>query len=587
MVKKTSFREGPVPNPRKQAQRKGQGSQKTKLTIMTWKKLTFGTFKTSLFTIWAVTATLLTACGTSELLEVPETPLAKTEEGKPANDSTTVAAKKAAAYTPLQINYYKPKEILPILSQLESEDERWIERWYAPIDHLGIAEGTKIRDMMWKYGAWSHSPDEYKNLMSRLYAGMTLEEPIWYDNYEYVWEKPTNSPTNHATNSRNILNTILDDKTKFLVHAKWSPWWVTVAERVDANPDNIYIFWNSIYWESDKERRLTQKSENMKKNLARSKNFLIFATWWNAYEKKINWEWVLNNKNYQEDIIWDESWAYRLAAAANWSKNKDPNNHVMVTVGTNRNGDYNQGWEANGSKFQVGFHDQSLFAWRTFPYRDNEFWWSINGGNRNYDSSYPNYVNVAMASLCFQMGADVEDVDELLDRIRSTALTDYVRLDMNGDGDTDDVVKFDTDDGSYIEQPESQPLLLINPAGYFREYNLPKDLPEEIKTSETLQLEKGYYKGVVFDIPGAEVLIDGEWTPYDQENADIIKAQNPFTLEWRLNGERLWQLGYADKTIEGTIITVDDQWKGLNHLSKTFTVNVIKDISTSIKPVYK
>ena len=192
-----------------------------------------------------------------------------------------------------------------------------------------------------------------------------------------------------------------------------------------------------------------------------------------------------------------------------------------------------------------------------------------------------------MASLCFQMGADVEDVDELLDRIRSTALTDYVRLDMNGDGDTDAVVKFDTDDGSYIEQPESQPLLLINPAGYFREYNLPKDLPEEIKTSETLQLEKGYYKGVVFDIPGAEVLIDGEWTPYDQENADIIKAQNPFTLEWRLNGERLWQLGYADKTIEGTIITVDDQWKGLNHLSKTFTVNVIKDISTSIKPVYK
>ena len=191
-----------------------------------------------------------------------------------------------------------------------------------------------------------------------------------------------------------------------------------------------------------------------------------------------------------------------------------------------------------------------------------------------------------MASLCFQMGADVEDVDELLDRMRATALTDYVRLDMNGDGDTDDVVRVNTNDGD-IDQPESQPLILINPAGYFREYNLPKDLPEEIKTSETLQLEKGYYKGVVFDIPGAEVLIEGEWTPYDQENADIIMAQNPFTLEWRLNGELLWQLGYADKTIEGTIITVDDQWKGLNHLSKTFTVNVIKDISTSIKPVYQ
>ena len=183
-----------------------------------------------------------------------------------------------------------------------------------------------------------------------------------------------------------------------------------------------------------------------------------------------------------------------------------------------------------------------------------------------------------MTDLCFQMFAEVKDVDELLEMIRSTALKDYIRLDMNGDGDTNDTV-----DG----HPETVELQLINPAGFFREYNLPKDLPEEIKTSETLQLEKGYYKGVVFDIPGAEVLIDGEWTPYDQENADIIKAQNPFTLEWRLNGERLWQLGYADKTIEGTIITVDDQWKGLSELSKTFTVNVIKDISTSIKPIYQ
>lgn len=36
-----------------------------------------------------------------------------------------------------------------------------------------------------------------------------------------------------------------------------------------------------------------------------------------------------------------------------------------------------------------------------------------------------------MASLCFQMGADIEDVDALLDRMRTTALTDYIRLDLN------------------------------------------------------------------------------------------------------------------------------------------------------------
>ena len=67
-----------------------------------------------------------------------------------------------------------------------------------------------------------------------------------------------------------------------------------------------------------------------------------------------------------------------------------------------------------------------------------------------------NYVNVAIADLCFQMKADVSDVDELLEMIRSTALTDdYIRFDLNGDGDTDDTI-----DG----QPESQPLILMNPA---------------------------------------------------------------------------------------------------------------------------
>ncbi|MBR6964421.1 MAG: hypothetical protein IKH86_12465 [Prevotella sp.] len=53
------------------------------------------------------------------------------------------------------------------------------------------------------------------------------------------------------------------------------------------------------------------------------------------------------------------------------------------------------------------------------------------------------------------MKADVADVDELLEMIRSTALTDYIRLDLNGDGDTDDI---------HEGQPETQPLQLMNPA---------------------------------------------------------------------------------------------------------------------------
>ena len=72
---------------------------------------------------------------------------------------------------------------------------------------------------------------------------------------------------------------------------------------------------------------------------------------------------------------------------------------------------------------------------------------------------------------------------------------------------------------------------------------------------------------------------DGQFTLFNIAFAQYAKFDFDYT--------RLWQLGYADKTIEGTIITVDDQWKGLSQLSKTFTVNVIKNISTSIKPVYK
>jgi len=174
------------------------------------------------------------------------------------------------------------------------------------------------------------------------------------------------------------------------------------------------------------------------------------------------------------------------------------------------------------------------------------------------------------------MKADVKDVDELLDMIRSTALTDYIRFDLNGDGDTDDVV-----DG----QPESQPLQLINPAGFIKKYLMPENLPTELSINETKELSKGSYMGVVFNILGAEVLIDGEWTACTEQNATKIKAQNPFSLEWRLNGGLCQQ--YGKKTgdvIEGTIILVDDQWNGLS-ITLPFSVT-LTDTSTGIRPVY-
>lgn len=170
-----------------------------------------------------------------------------------------------------------------------------------------------------------------------------------------------------------------------------------------------------------------------------------------------------------------------------------------------------------------------------------------------------------MADLCFQMKADIKDVDELLEMMRSTALTDYIRLDLNGDGDTDD---------NYKGQPETQPLQLINPAGVFKKYLMPQDLPTSVSMSDNTALDKGSYIGLVFDIPGAEVNINGEWTAYSDTNQELIKAQNPFTLEWRLNGDLLRKLGYRQgDNVSGTIIAVDDQWNGLS-LSTEFTISV-------------
>ena len=170
-----------------------------------------------------------------------------------------------------------------------------------------------------------------------------------------------------------------------------------------------------------------------------------------------------------------------------------------------------------------------------------------------------------MTALCFQMYAEVADVDVLMEKIRYTCLTDYIHLDLNGDVDTNDII-----DG----HPETVPLQLINPGGFFKKYCMPSSIPTAIGTDETINLEKGYYKGVVFDIPGAEVKIGDEWIAYDAKNKDLILAQNPMTLEWRLNGALLRKYGYTSgQTLQGQIITVDDQWNGLR-LEKDITIQI-------------
>ena len=117
----------------------------------------------------------------------------------------------------------------------------------------------------------------------------------------------------------------------------------------------------------------------------------------------------------------------------------------------------------------------------------------------------------------------------------------------------------------------------MNPAGFFQKYLMPLALPDCIKTDEAITLEKGYYHGVVYQVPGAEVKINGEWIAFTDNNKDLILAQNPMTLEWRLNGELLNKYGYKPgDTIKGQILVVDDQWHGLN-ITKDFSVSLETD----------
>ena len=95
---------------------------------------------------------------------------------------------------------------------------------------------------------------------------------------------------------------------------------------------------------------------------------------------------------------------------------------------------------------------------------------------------------------------------------------------------------------------------------------MPGGFPQSISTTQTIGLEKGYYKGVVFEIPGVEVEIDGDWIPYLAGNDEVIRAANPFKLNWRLSGDLLRKMGYGpggNLTVEVRIRLVDDQWNAL------------------------
>lgn len=456
---------------------------------------------------------------------------------------------KPLEYKSLTIKNLKPADIMPFLWETKNIWGNLNIKdiiWYECIEHLRIVEATKIRDMMRQYGAGNHSPEQYQQLMSRLHTWMTNENPEWYSNYEKVWWEFISQPSFHAYNEWNILNSIVNHANFQIINNNYRE--KTLYELVSNNPNNIYIFGDSMSAGNDTNEYIKWDFHKSRKEVCKLPNMIFLITWSNID----NQDWILKNKILQQDISPDNLWEYWLASYANSENDAQPNKHILLTIWTNYKWNVDQTNEKDfGSKFPVWFHPDVLFAGREFPRNDFLQWCVWLDLSWKYQTSVPNYVNVAMMDLCFQMFAEVKDADELLNMVRSTSLTDHISLDW-----------------------QTQALHLINPAGFFLKYLMPTKLPTSAKSDATVSLSKGYYKGVIFDIPGAEVKVDGEWIAYSDANKAQIKAQNPLTLEWRLNGERCKKMGYGfEKPVTGKIIVVDDKWNGLN-ITKEFSINL-------------
>ena len=445
---------------------------------------------------------------------------------------------KNMEYHSVEIQHLKPKDILPVVGQINNGDRKAYEH----LENLRIAECTRVRDMMWKYGAGSHSASEYQSLMLRLNTGMIGEKPEGFDNFELVG-KDFHDESEHGHNSWDILCSIIQH-ANLKVLEDYGNSMDELYGNLQNNAINIFGQSNDIPCPS---KEIYEKYNidyfNFKKYIKKG-NFLLFVVGSNITGD-------LQKKIYHEDMdLPDDYSIYAIPTSeANGKNDNAIDKHIMVTIGTDDNGDTDITYSNHGAKFPVGFHPDVLFSGRSFPYHTLDG--NVYAEDGNYTTSFTNYTNLSMADLCFQMYAEVADVDELLTMIRATTLTNYIRL--NG---------------------QTQNLHLINPAGFFLKYLMPT-MPTTIAEGTTINLPQGYYHGVVFNIPGAEVNINGEWVPFNRANAERIKGQNPFTLKWRINAETLALMGYTrGKTVYGYLIAVDDKWNGLNITQEvTFTVN--------------
>ena len=456
-----------------------------------------------------------------------------------ANDLTI----RALDYTKVSIADMNPYDILPLYGI--GPIERGDNNVYDYIDNLRIAEAMRIREMMGKYGVGNNHSEDYLRLMSRLNLVMRWETPDSdkYDNFEWLWEsiEVSHSTNHHANNEMGMLTVFAGEYANIIVTGRnvEKKWYWALYEFAQNNPNSIIIACCS-------SQIITHTQEEFKNQIYKQgiidlfelKNLIFVSS--GGDTEGISWVWkdVLFNGQYEAS----PNWKYNYSSLANSDQNNHPNSHEIVSTWTNPE------WHADitnahGSCFPVGFADDVLFAGFAFPY----YSWYYNCYYGDplvkwaWEASYWAYINGGVLGLLFQLHADLDNVDQLLQMARSTCIENSISL-----------------------EGKTQKLQRLNPAGYFKEYCMTVSLPSSIALDETIDLTKEWYKGLIFDIPGAEVKVNGEWIAYDARNSGRIKTANPMDLEWRINGDLLRKYGYiSGQTVQGQILTVDDQWNGL------------------------
>ncbi len=433
-------------------------------------------------------------------------------------------------YNPISVTHLKTKDIVQNLEQVD--------------ESLYVAEATRISDMMWEHGAGNYSVEQYQQLMDRLCNVMNSESTTEFDNYEYIGDYYDND--SYTAKICMIIWSNLLKHSHFYVCLRGDTY---LSNYANDNPDKIFIAsfgTNMVDWypmmgwgysSSGGYYSTIRESDKIE-------NLLIFSKLSESgYPEDVHVQ-------YEEDLqsIHGHYWM----PLGNGTYDEIADSHITYTFGQGIGSYLNYGDHTPNTSFPIGLHRDALFSGRgiLIKHTDGKTYGTWGSGCSPTASAY---FNAVLASLCFQMKADVKNVDELLNMIRATTLTDTVQR--------YDIV---------------QPLHLINPAGFFQQYLMPLSLPVTVGEGPYVQLEKGFYKGVIFDIPGAEVNIDGEWVSAIATNQDRIKSQDPFTLEWRLNVPKLISMGYSNNSnITGHVIVVDDQFAGLN-LEKEFIVNIVQ-----------